>query len=61
MTHGTITQADWRNLVTVRPGPTIHVWRNGAEFCAVPLTARKALDLIGALTAALQMSEEING
>lgn len=58
MSHGEIAKTDWQNIITIRPGPVLHVWRNGAEFAAVPLTTRKALDLIGALTAALQMSEE---
>jgi hypothetical protein len=35
----------------------LHVWRNGAEFCAVPLTHRAALNIIGSLTAAMQMTE----
>lgn len=58
MSYGEIAKTDWQNLVTIRPGPCLHVWRSGAEFCVVPLTTRKALDLIGALTSALQMSEE---
>lgn len=57
MTHGTIQQTDWQNIVTVRPGPVLHVWRNGAEFCTVPLTATAALRLIGELVAAIQVAE----
>ena len=60
MTHGTLTPTDWRNIVTVRPGPVLHVWRSGAEFCAVPLTHRAALTLIGSLTAAMQMTAPLN-
>ena len=57
MTHGEITKADWQNIITVRPGPVLHVWRNGAEFCAVPLDHNAALALIGSLTAAMQVAE----
>ena len=32
-------------LVTVRDGPTIHVWRDGVEVIAVPLTWRAAVVL----------------
>jgi len=37
------------NLVTVRPGPVLHVWRDGAELAAVPLSRSATLELIGAL------------
>ena len=57
MSHGEITKADWQNIVTIRPGPVLHVWRSGSEFCAVPLTPRAALNIIGQLTAALQVAE----
>lgn len=56
MSHGETHPTDWQNIVTIRPGPVMHVWRSGAEFCAVPLTHRAALNLIGQLTAAMQMS-----
>ena len=56
MTHGEITRADWQNIITVRPGPVLHVWRNGSEFCAVHLDHNAALTLIGSLTAAMQVS-----
>ena len=56
MSHGTTEPADWQNLITIRPGPVLHVWRSGAEFCAVPLTTRAALNLIGQLTAAMQVT-----
>ncbi len=55
--HGTVNPSDWQNLVTIRPGPVLHVWRNGSEFCAVPLTHRAALNIIGSLTAAMQVSD----
>lgn len=57
MSHGEVTKEDWKNLITVRPGPTIFVWRSGSEFCAVPLTHRAALNIIGSLTAAMQVSD----
>ncbi|MDB6151503.1 MAG: hypothetical protein JWQ44_2951 [Chthoniobacter sp.] len=56
MTHGTLERTDWQNLVTVRPGPVLHVWRNGTEFCNVPLSFTGALSLIGQLTTAMQMA-----
>lgn len=34
-----------RPLVTVRPGPVLHVWREGAEVAAVPLDHFAALTL----------------
>lgn len=58
MTHGPVTPTDWQNLITVRPGPVLHVWRGGAEFCNVPLTHNAALSLIGQLTAAMQMAPQ---
>ena len=45
------------DIITVRPGPIIHIWRNGAEFCAVPLDYNAALTLIGSLTAAMQVAD----
>jgi hypothetical protein len=57
MSYGEIAKTDWQNLVTIRPGPCLHVWRSGAEFCVVPLTHRAALNIIGALTAAMQASD----
>lgn len=32
-------------IITIRPGPVLHVWANGAEFIAVPLTWQSALSL----------------
>lgn len=47
-------------LVTVRPGPVLHVWRDGAEVAAVPLDHFAALtlaaDLLHAVTQAGGMS-----
>ncbi len=33
-------------LITVRSGPTVHVWRDGQEVIAVPLTLSAALALV---------------
>ena len=33
-------------LVTVRPGPVLHVWRDGQEVAAVPLDMHAALALV---------------
>ena len=46
-----------KNQITVRPGPMMHVWRSGSEFCVVPLDYHAALALIGSITAALQVAE----
>lgn len=58
MSHGELQREDWQNLVTVRPGPVLHVWRSGSEFCAVPLTKMATLNLIGQLVAAVQVAEQ---
>jgi len=42
-------------LITVRPGPTIHVWRDGVEVVAVPLTLAAALSLLKDLAEALRV------
>jgi len=46
-----------KNQITVRPGPMLHVFRSGSEFCVVPLDYHAALALIGSITAALQLAE----
>lgn len=56
MAYGETKREDWQNLITVRPGPTIHVWRGGADYCQVPLTQTAALTLIMDLTVALRMA-----
>ncbi len=33
-------------LITIRPGPVLHVWRDGQEVIAVPLTFNAALCLL---------------
>ena len=33
-------------LVTIRPGPVMHIWRDGAEVVAVPLSRGAALCLL---------------
>ena len=40
-------------LITIRPGPVLHVWQDGAEVAAVPLTPSAALRLAADLLAAL--------
>lgn len=47
-----------RLLVTVRPGPVLHVWRDGQEVARLPLEAHAALmtltaDLLRAVREAL--------
>jgi len=59
MTHGPVTQTDFQNLVTVRPGPVLHVWRAGGEFCNVPLSTMGALNLITDLASALRMTDAV--
>lgn len=38
-------------LVTVRPGPVVHVWKNGRELAAVHLDRRAALVLVRSILA----------
>jgi hypothetical protein len=40
-------------LITVRPGPVLHVWRDGAEVAAVPLSPSAALSVASDLLAAI--------
>jgi hypothetical protein len=40
-------------LVTIRPGPVLHIWRDGAELAAVPLSPNAALTLARDILAAL--------
>jgi hypothetical protein len=40
-------------LITVRPGPVLHVWRDGAEVTAVPLSPSAALTIASDLLAAI--------
>jgi hypothetical protein len=41
-----------RALVTVRPGPVLHVWRDGIDLAAVPLDVPTALRLAAWLLSA---------
>jgi len=41
-------------LITIRPGPMLHVWRDGVEVVAVPLTFAAALSLLKDLAEALR-------
>lgn len=36
-------------LVTIRPGPVLHVWDDGKEIAAIPLSPTAALFLISQL------------
>jgi hypothetical protein len=38
-------------LITIRPGPTIHVWQDGKEVIAVPLDKYAALYVASRLLA----------
>lgn len=40
-------------LITIRPGPVLHVWKGGKEVAAVPLTPSATLTLCRDLLAAL--------
>lgn len=41
-------------LVTIRPGPVLHVWKDGQEVAAVPLSARAGLTLLADLATAIR-------
>ena len=41
------------NLITIRPGPVLHVWRDGAEVAAVPLSPSAALTIASDLLVAI--------
>jgi hypothetical protein len=36
-------------LLTVRPGPVLHLWQDGRQIAAVPLDTPAALELAAAL------------
>lgn len=40
-------------LVTVRPGPILHVWQNGQAVVTIPLTVQSALVLAADLLRAV--------
>jgi hypothetical protein len=40
-------------LITIRPGPVLHIWRDGAELAAMPLSPNAALTLARDVLAAL--------
>lgn len=40
-------------LITIRPGPVLHVWNGGKEIAAVPLTPSATLALCCDMLAAL--------
>ncbi len=41
-------------LITIRPGPVLHVWRDGAEVVAVPLSFGAAMKLLKDLAGAIR-------
>ncbi|MBB4206428.1 hypothetical protein [Roseinatronobacter bogoriensis] len=41
-------------LVTIRPGPVLHVWRDGQEVAQVTLTIPAALTLLADLAQAVR-------
>lgn len=41
-------------IVTVRPGPVLHVWQNGRQVAAVALTAAATVTLCRDLMAAME-------
>jgi len=45
--------ADARHLITVRPGPVLHVWRGATEVAVVPLGQQAALSLLADLARAI--------
>jgi hypothetical protein len=45
-----------RTLVTVRPGPVLHLWQDGREVARVALDTPAALALIAALAAEVRAS-----
>ena len=44
-------------LVTIRPGPVLHVWRDGQEVARVALTTGAALALVADLVTAIRGRE----
>jgi hypothetical protein len=41
-------------IITIRPGPVLHVWRDGQEVVQVALSFRAALTLLADLATALR-------
>jgi hypothetical protein len=50
-----------RVLLTVRPGPVLHLWHDGREVARVALEPPAALALIAALAAEVRASLARNG
>ena len=59
MSYGELPRTAFIPLVTVRPGPVLHVWIDGAQACEIPLTMTATLDLIGRLAAAAHLARAI--
>lgn len=45
-------------LATVRPGPVLHLWQDGREVAAMPLTPSAALRLASDLLRAVALTHE---
>ncbi|MCC6001898.1 MAG: hypothetical protein JJU19_13710 [Pararhodobacter sp.] len=45
------------DLVTIRPGPVLHVWRDGQEVAAIRLSNPAALTLLADLARALVVAQ----
>jgi hypothetical protein len=48
-------------LVTVRPGPVLHLWLDGREVARVPLTPHAALELAAALLREVRAAQARDG
>ena len=48
-------------LLTVRPGPVLHIWRDGQEVARVPLDLHGALTLAADLLAATARAVPVEG
>ena len=47
-----------QTLLTVRPGPVLHIWRDGQEVARVPLDLHGALTLAADLLAATARAQD---
>ncbi len=47
-------------LITIRPGPVLHLWRDGKEIAAVTLTNRDAKSMTGAEPAFLRKAAHLS-
>jgi hypothetical protein len=49
-----------RTLVTVRPGPVLHVWRDGQEVARVPLDTHGTLALAESLLREVRAAQALD-